>query len=54
MNQVQQSKNYWKIIHRVMNKCMAPKIPPILKEGTFILNCIDKAKRFQRTLFKSM
>ena len=40
------SKNYWKIIHRVMNKCRAPKIPPILKEGTFILNCIDKAKLF--------
>ena len=34
------SKNYWKIIHRVMNKCRAPKIPPILKGGTFILNCI--------------
>ena len=29
-----------------MNKCRAPKIPPILKEGTFILNCIDKAKLF--------
>ena len=29
-----------------MNKCRAPKIPPILKGGTFILNCIDKAKRF--------
>ena len=40
------SKNYWKIIHRVMNKCRAPKIPPIFKEGTFILNCIDKAKLF--------
>ena len=40
------SKKYWKIIHRVMNKCRAPKIPPILKEGTFILNCIDKAKLF--------
>ena len=40
------NKNYWKIIHRVMNKCRAPKIPPILKEGTFNLNCIDKAKLF--------
>ena len=29
-----------------MNKCRAPKIPPILKEGNFILNCIDKAKLF--------
>ena len=40
------SKNYWKIIHRAMNKCRAPKIPPILKGGTFILNCIDKATPF--------
>ena len=40
------SKNYWKIIHRVMNKCRALKIPPILNGGTFILNCIDKAKHF--------
>ena len=29
-----------------MNKCRATQIPPILKEGTFILNCIDKAKLF--------
>ena len=40
------SKNYWKIIHRVLNKCRAPKIPPILNEGTFILNCIDRGKLF--------
>ena len=46
MNQVQQVEIYWKIIHRVTNKCRAPKIPPILNEGTFILNCIDKAKLF--------
>ena len=39
-------KNYWKIIHRVMNKCRAPKIPPILKNGTFVLNCAEKAKLF--------
>ena len=23
-------KSYWKIINRVMNKCRAPKIPPLL------------------------
>ena len=40
------SKNYWKIIHRVMNKSRAPKIPPILDMGKFILNCSDKAKLF--------
>ena len=39
------SKKYWKFIHRVMKKCRAPQIPPILKEGTF-LNCIDTANLF--------
>ena len=34
------------MIHWVMNKCRAPKIPPILKGGTFILNYNDKAKIF--------
>ena len=23
-------KSYWKLINRIMNKCMAPKIPPLL------------------------
>ena len=39
-------KNYWKIIHRVMNKSRAPKIPPLLDMGNFVLNCKDKAKLF--------
>ena len=39
-------KNYWKIIHRVINKSRAPKIPPILSNGKFILSCADKAKLF--------
>ena len=40
------SKNYWKIIHRVMNKSRAPKIPPLLDNGLFVLNCVEKAKLF--------
>ena len=40
------SKNYWKIIHNVMNKSRAPKIPPILHNGNFIINCAEKAKLF--------
>ena len=40
------SKNYWKIIHRVMNKSRAPKIPPILNGGNFVLSCSEKAKLF--------
>ena len=39
-------KSYWKIINRVMNKTRSPKIPPILVDGVFILNCMEKAKQF--------
>ena len=38
-------KVYWKIINRVMNKCRAPKIPPLVN-NMFILNCSEKAKVF--------
>ena len=37
-------KSYWKIINRVMNKCRAPKIPPLLVNNTFKINCSEKAK----------
>ena len=39
-------KSYWKIIHRVMNKCRAPKIPPLLVNNLYVLSCIEKAKLF--------
>ena len=39
-------KAYWKIINRVMNKCRAPKIPPLFVNNVFILNCNEKAKLF--------
>ena len=39
-------KSYWKIINRVMNKCRAPRIPPILFNNTFIIDCKEKAKVF--------
>ena len=34
---------YWKIINRVMNKCRTPKIPPILVNNMFIINCKVKS-----------
>ena len=37
-------KSYWKIINKVMNKCKAPKIPPLLVNNTFVLNYREKAK----------
>ena len=39
-------KSYWKIINRAMNKCRAPKIPPLLVNNVFVLSCKDKAKIF--------
>ena len=41
-------KSYWKIITRVMNKCRAPKIPPLLVNNKFVLDCKEKAKLFNR------
>ena len=39
-------KAYWKIINKVMNKCKDPKIPPLLVNKLFILNCREKANLF--------
>ena len=39
-------KAYWKIMNRVMNKCKAPKISPILSLNKFIINCKAKANAF--------
>ena len=47
-------KSYWKIINRVMNKCRAPKIPPLLINSWFILDCREKAKLFNDFFFMAM
>ena len=39
-------KSYWKIIYGVMIRCRAPKIPPLLVDNVFVLNCVEKAKLF--------
>ena len=39
-------RTYWKIINRVMNKCKAPRIPPILSENDFVINGREKATLF--------
>ena len=39
-------KAYWKIINRVMNKCRSAKIPPLLVNNMFILNCREQAILF--------
>ena len=39
-------KSYLKIIHRMMNTCRAPKIPHLLINNPFILDCKAKANHF--------
>ena len=39
-------KSYWKLINRVMNKCSLSKVPPLLVNNEFILNCKEKANHF--------
>ena len=37
-------KSYWNVINSGMNKYRAPKIPPLLVNNVFIMNCREKAK----------
>mgnify|MGYP001362111174 CR=1 FL=1 len=39
-------KSYWKIFNRVLNKCKAPKIPPILLNNKLLINAKEKACEF--------
>ena len=39
-------KSFWKITNRVMNKCRAPEIPPLLINNQYILECKEKVKLF--------
>ena len=39
-------KTYWRIINKIMNKCKAPKIPPLLIDNRFVVNCKTKAIEF--------
>ena len=39
-------KSYWKVVNKVMNKCRAPKIPPLLDNNNFITDCKMKANIF--------
>ena len=45
-------KSYLKIINKVMNKCKAPKIPPLLVNNTFVLN-YGKKPNFSLIFFHS-
>ena len=45
-NQYTNGKMFWKIVNKVINKSKAPKVPPILVDNKFILNCKEKATLF--------
>ena len=47
-------KIHWKIINTLMNKCKAPKIPPLLVNNLFVINCEEKAKLFTDFFFTTM
>ena len=41
-------KSYWIILNKIMSKCKVPKIPPLLVNNKFILNCREKATLFNQ------
>ena len=43
-------KSYWTILNKVMNRCKVRKIPPLLVNNKFILNCREKATLFTQFL----
>ena len=45
-NPTSNSKSYWKIVNRVMNKSRSSLIPPIIVDNILIVNCIEKCKHF--------
>ena len=45
-NEHTNEKIYRKIINKVLNKTKTPKIPPILADNKFILDCKEKATPF--------
>ena len=40
------SKTYWKILSKLINKANVPRIPPILYNNKFVVNCKEKACLF--------
>ena len=39
-------KAYWKIVNNLLNKCKAPRIPPVVIAGKFVSSCKEKASHF--------
>ena len=45
-------KTYWKIVNNLLNNCKVPRIPPLLVDNKFVMDCNEKASLFN-TLFVS-
>ena len=45
-------KTYWKILNKVMNKSKAPKVPPLIVDNTFIVDCKEKVQLFTKFFCK--
>ena len=45
-NSHHKDKIYWKILNKVINKSKAPKVPPLLVDNHFIIDCKEKASLF--------
>ena len=41
-------KSYWKVLNKFMNRCRAPKIPPILVNHSFVTDCKMKCNIFAK------
>ena len=39
-------KTYWKIVNNFLNKSKIPRIPPLLVDNKFVINCKEKASLF--------
>ena len=51
-NQGTNGKAYWRIINNVLNRSKAPKIPPLLIDNKFIIDCKEKASLFTKFFCK--
>ena len=42
-------KAYWKIVNNLLNKCKAPRIPPLVIADKFVTSCKEKAFYFNNS-----
>ena len=46
MTRILQKKTYWRIVNKIMNKCKASRIPPLLSNTNFVTDCKMKGNIF--------